>query len=398
MRYGKSMLQREPKATTQLLIDLCSGNLGRTPPPAIDGLPAKSETKGGAAYLSYLGYNRVTNVFGGDSSDRPSSSTTVAPAENRDSLVSRSSTLEAASGPTYDPPSPRLYFAHFIDHPQEFIEFLEAVAGIRWGQAVESNEDAPDGTDEEEADQRAVWNTLLELYLTSSPSSEVQATRVLDLLDATPRIPVDLMHALILCSTHNFIEGLVRLWEKMGMYDDVLRYYMESTTPEASAKVVHYLNLYGPEEHELYPLVLRYLTSSSEMLAGHTDDLKEILRVVDEERIMPPLAVVQLLSRNGVASVGIVKDWLKAKVAETTQDVESVSEPFGVTDIQDKQLVQSYRSETEAKQREMNDLGNSKESQVFQVTRCAFCGNTLDLPAVHFMCKHSYHQRYLYPL
>ena len=319
------MLQREPNATTQLLIDLCSGNLGRTPPPIVDGLPAKAEPKGGPAYLSYLGYNRVTNVFGGDNSDRPSSSTTVAPDDNNEALVSRSSTFDAALGPTYDPPSPRLYFAHFIDHPQEFVEFLEAVAGIRWGQSVGSAEEAAGVSNDVESDQRAVWNTLLELYLTSSPSSEVQSTRVLGLLDATPRLPVDLMHALILCSTHNFTEGLVRIWEKMGMYDDVLRYYMESNTPGASDKVVHYLNLYGPEQHELYPLVLRYLTSSSEMLAGHTEDLKDILRVVDEERIMPPLAVVQLLSRNGVASVGIVKEWLKAKVAETTQDVESVS-------------------------------------------------------------------------
>jgi hypothetical protein len=33
-------------------------------------------------------------------------------------------------------------------------------------------------------------------------------------------------------------------------------------------------------------------------------------------------------------------------------------------------------------------------ARVFQVTRCSHCGAPLDLPTVHFMCKHSFHQRY----
>lgn len=32
---------------------------------------------------------------------------------------------------------------------------------------------------------------------------------------------------------------------------------------------------------------------------------------------------------------------------------------------------------------------------MFQVTQCAACNGQLTLPAVHFMCKHSYHQRCL---
>ena len=32
---------------------------------------------------------------------------------------------------------------------------------------------------------------------------------------------------------------------------------------------------------------------------------------------------------------------------------------------------------------------------VISTTRCATCGGSLDLPAVHFMCKHSYHERCL---
>lgn len=34
-------------------------------------------------------------------------------------------------------------------------------------------------------------------------------------------------------------------------------------------------------------------------------------------------------------------------------------------------------------------------AKVFSVTRCSQCSGQLDLPSVHFMCNHSYHQRYV---
>lgn len=60
---------------------------------------------------------------------------------------------------------------------------------------------------------------------------------------------------------------------------------------------------------------------------------------------------------------------------------------------QNRRLIESYRTETDAKRKEMDELGN--KSTVFQEKRCAACGGTLDLPKVHFLCKHSFHQRCL---
>jgi hypothetical protein len=55
--------------------------------------------------------------------------------------------------------------------------------------------------------------------------------------------------------------------------------------------------------------------------------------------------------------------------------------------------MKAYRNETEEKLKEIANLADTGHPQVFQVTRCAACGGQLDLPTVHFMCKHSYHQR-----
>jgi hypothetical protein len=56
-------------------------------------------------------------------------------------------------------------------------------------------------------------------------------------------------------------------------------------------------------------------------------------------------------------------------------------------------LIESYRSETISKEKQIIELSDVSHPEVFQVTRCAACGGQLDLPSVHFMCKHSYHQR-----
>ena len=64
--------------------------------------------------------------------------------------------------------------------------------------------------------------------------------------------------------------------------------------------------------------------------------------------------------------------------------------------MQDQQLIQSYRMETQAKLRQVEELTDPDRPRVFHVTQCAACQGGLDLPAVHFMCNHSYHQRYVH--
>lgn len=63
--------------------------------------------------------------------------------------------------------------------------------------------------------------------------------------------------------------------------------------------------------------------------------------------------------------------------------------------MKDQQLIGSYRAETQAKLRQVDELSDSDHPRVFHVTQCAACSAQLDLPSVHFMCNHSYHQRFV---
>ncbi|KAG8882014.1 hypothetical protein FRB97_008788 [Tulasnella sp. 331] len=367
VRYGRSMLSRLPDETTELLIDLCSGTgfgTAISTPPDRPSSPSKPSNRD-ASYLSI--------------------------------------------------PSPRQYFAHFVDHLEHFQRFLEAVALNRWGQKVVAgggSDEAPAKESqllaspktyhEDGSDEVAVWNTLIELYLTRSaqvPESEDSTglrNKALAVLQDDTTFPYDRTHALLVCSTNHFIEGLVLLWEKMGMYEDILRFWMdkEFETPiqpetahdgaRPSDQVLRHLKTYGPAHPHLYLLVLRFLTSSPALLTRHTTDIMGILEYVDKEKIIPPLGIVQVLSRNDVASVGLVKEWLMRRISESRDEIAA-----------DKKVIDAYRTETKAKLQEVADLSDPNNPRIFHVTRCSSCSGPLDLPAVHFMCKHSYHQRCL---
>jgi hypothetical protein len=58
-------------------------------------------------------------------------------------------------------------------------------------------------------------------------------------------------------------------------------------------------------------------------------------------------------------------------------------------------MIETYRLETAKKRAEIQELG-SKPS-IFQAQRCIACTLPLELPTVHFLCKHSFHQRCVDP-
>lgn len=417
-RYGRILLEKLPEETTQLLIDICTGSGFVTQtvaePQAQDQGAKNQGAASGPSYLSYLAYNRRDTSGGGDGAstgagtakdgstgaadnDRDPAAAVVAasvtagiapavagasafePGHRKRQSTARASVYSGSRAPsppitaTLLPgakfkipirrPSPRAYFAHFVDHPDHFVRFLEAIAWSRWGQkvdvqqgAIEDKKTAGLGTTAEEpfldeelnkADHMAIWNTLIELYLTlstaalsKSPADEeaakVNKTKALHVLKSP--FEFDSTHALLICSTRRFTDGLILLWEKLGMYEDILRFWMDfekaPTKEEVEAaeigkikpsyEVLKYLNRYGASNPNLYPLVLRFLTSTPALLQRHTTELAGILEHIEQEKIMPPLAVVQVLSRNGVASVGLVKDWVMRRIKESREEINSV--------------------------------------------------------------------------
>lgn len=375
-------------------MDICTGSgFSTTGEEKSDQDPTKQSTAaGGPSYLSYLAYNRNSGSIPADAASTAAStvkdkdkekekdkakdvasanSSGNEPSHRRGPSTARAASVYSVSRASSPPPtsklkpivrkpSPRVYFVHFVDHPEHFVQFLEAIALARWGQKV----DVKSGTsqlknfsqggadqapladpDADKQDRAAVWNTLIELYLTLSSKyltkdppdtegSKSMQTKALHVLKSG--FEYDPTHALLVCSTKQFTEGSILLWEKLEMYEDILRFYMDRENALAagadikdvnrpSVEVLRYLNRYGDTTPNLYPLVLWFLTSTPALLQRHTQELTRILEHIEEKKVMPPLAVVQVLSRNGVASVGLVKQWLMRRITDSKNDIESVS-------------------------------------------------------------------------
>lgn len=53
-----------------------------------------------------------------------------------------------------------------------------------------------------------------------------------------------------------------------------------------------------------------------------------------------------------------------------------------LTPVQDQKLITSYRTETEAKLRQVEELSDPDHPRVFHVTQCSACQGGLDLPTL----------------
>lgn len=271
VRYGKALLAAEPKRTTALLVDLCCGTLGKGKEVESSGNEEQEKEEkpsgDGKGYMSYLAYGTSAEP----SLPPPATAPALAPAAstaptprttngNLQALESASNNRKSGIYNQYqvpdsipspspveeDVPSPRQFFAHFVDHPHNFITFLETIADRRYGKKVDdgsvpssSSTSAPlpkpqplralEFDDAATRDEQAVWNTLLELYVSHGSAGAGDHTesllraKALKLLRARVRIPYDETQALLVCSTQGFEAGFILLYEQLGMYDDIVR-------------------------------------------------------------------------------------------------------------------------------------------------------------------------------
>jgi hypothetical protein len=189
-------------------------------------------------------------------------------------------------------------------------------------------------------------------------------------------IPIDTSNVLLLSHLSDFRDGTTLVREQAGLRFDIFRSFTSAKDTKGAIKA---LRKYGPDEPQLYPAALSYFTSDSRVLEEAGDELDAVLKKIDEDGLMAPLQVIQTLSTNAVATMGLVKVYLQQTIERERKEIAS-----------NRRLMASYRTETEEKRQEMIDL--TTKPQTFNNTRCSFCGAQLTLPTVHFLCKHSFHQ------
>ena len=108
--------------------------------------------------------------------------------------------------------------------------------------------------------------------------------------------------------------------------------------------------------------------------------LAEVLSVIEKEKLLSPLLVVDALSNSTTATLGEVRNYLMT-VLQSESELTN----------QEEQLIEKYRQETERIRSQINNIQTS--TMIFQGSRCNACNHQLELPSIHFLCQHSFHQQ-----
>jgi len=136
------------------------------------------------------------------------------------------------------------------------------------------------------------------------------------------QIPIATSNVLLLSDLSRFTTGTTLVREHQNLHLDIFRSY---TSAKDTAGAIRALNKYGPEEPQLYSAALAYFVSSPQILAEAGDEFDKMLRRIDEEGLMAPLQVIQTLSGNAVATMGLVKRYLMESIGREREEISAVS-------------------------------------------------------------------------
>jgi len=224
-----------------------------------------------------------------------------------------------------------------------------------------------------------VWNTLLEYNLdvyknSVEPQQRHQLERrIMELLQGD-KSNYDPEQALVLCKLNHFPPGFLYLYQKCGLHEEILKYHFHEGNYEDG---IIACRRFGPQNPNLWVSALQAVASSGVDVPQNY--FKEVLENIEKNRLLSPLLVVTTLANCPTATLAVVRDYL---VRTLKAEEESVQE--------DRKMIEEYRTSTHDLRKVIHSL--KTESTVFQSTKCSACNNSLDLPTVHFLCQHGYHE------
>lgn len=276
------MLTHLPDQTTEILVELCTGTLSarnaddhvQSPTPS-----AKNNNTSALQTLSILPFATANE----SASIRSDSSGT-----NRDTSIDTNEKQQHKGSLKYSPPSARIFMPAFVERPNYLVVLLESVYEKRWAHLASGNDKTnndsgsirsystredktihqsngantgPTLSHQEKEERKAIWNTLLELYLMDEQPLPLASTSSREQLSDEERqkrrknfrvkalallkdqsVDYDTNQALVLCQLKQFDEGIVYLYEKTGMYSDIVQFWIDK---EETDRVIDAVRKYG---------------------------------------------------------------------------------------------------------------------------------------------------------
>ncbi|KAM3965678.1 vacuolar protein sorting 11 isoform 2-T2 [Aphomia sociella] len=255
-------------------------------------------------------------------------------------------------------------FIHmFLSNSERLIDFLEHMTQTTAGDLQCS---------------KLVYNTLIEHYIhvwakASGSDKSIYEQKVLKILkDFEANYDKD--QTLIICQMLGFKAGILYLYEENKLWRAQVALHMRSGRAGGEAGAEAALGVCRRRGVACPRLWLDVL-----WWPPPKDALPELLSVIDNEKLLSPILVIDCLASTPSYTLGDVRKYLM-NVLKSENDVIT----------REQELVTKYKAESEKMKDQIQMLQN--EPITFQSSRCAACNRPLELPTVHFFCQHSFHQ------
>uniref|UniRef100_A0A069DXR3 Vacuolar protein sorting-associated protein 11 homolog n=1 Tax=Panstrongylus megistus TaxID=65343 RepID=A0A069DXR3_9HEMI len=255
---------------------------------------------------------------------------------------------------------PEDFIHYFINNSEMLIEFLEQLiqTSPKWSSHV--------------------YTTLLEHYLqvwmleNDETIKKQYEHKIMKMFDP-PESTFDNLQALILCKAADFKPGILYLYDKNKMYQAILKYHVAQRD---YASILCCCRRYENQEPGLWVQALVAIATHNNL---PQDILSTILTSIERGKLLSPLLVIECLSNSPAILAGNIKGYLKKVLESELSTIE-----------QQQSLIARYTKETDELHNNIDELMN--KPIIFQGSRCGICKNQLELPTVHFLCQHSFHQ------
>jgi vacuolar protein sorting-associated protein 11 len=222
----------------------------------------------------------------------------------------------------------------------------------------------------------ATYNFLIEHYLTlwkNSTDKSSHEQRLIDIIKNSSEF-YDSDHVLMICQTYEFWIGVMLIYEEKRLYNIIVRHHLQKKDFGSLFTLCKRL---GATDSTIWLHALNGLKNIDQV---PTSFLHEILQVIAAEKLQSPLQVLNNLT-----------------AIENSPNLATVRGYFMQVFQKEAEQITQYQSSAEKYRKESDSIKKSiqttkNELIEFRGSLCDACHQPLILPALFFLCKHSFHQ------
>ncbi len=265
----------------------------------------------------------------------------------------------------------------YISRPEFCVLFLEGYLLKKHG--IDLDKNISISTVADEADRQMALDILIDLELSLRQAGKPLPNqplnwdaKILQILGSDIS-KFDIENALFLCQQYGFDDGLLALYEKLNLYDQFLGKVKDFDT------MIEICKKYG-KHAKLWYIAFEYCAKTADS-SKESPQLCQILEEISSRNLMTEIEIIDMMASCNI-SLGNVRPYLERKMDQSLQVVEKADKS-----------ISSYEAECARLEKDILEIEN--RPILFQNTKCDLCKQNLELPAMHFLCRHSFHSKYI---